>query len=73
MPGKNAIRLEGQIIGVLKKALLFRVELINGHTLLGHVANRRRREAAELKTGDRVNLEISPFDFSRGRIVLEQK
>lgn len=73
MPGKDAIRLEGTVIEVLKEAVLFRVELANGHRLLGHVSRRRRQEAAELKAGDKVNLEMSPFDFSKGRIVLEEK
>jgi len=58
---------------VLKEATLFRVELVNGHRLLGHVSRRRQREAGELKAGDKVNLEMSPFDFSKGRIVLEEK
>ena len=73
MPGENAIRLEGTVVEVLKEATLFRVELANGHRLLGHVSGRRRREAAELKPDDKVNLEMSPFDFSKGRIVLEEK
>ena len=73
MPGKDAIHLEGTVIEVLKEALLFRVELANGHRLLGHVSKRRRQEAAALKSGDRVDLEMSPFDFSKGRILLEEK
>lgn len=73
MPGEDAIRLEGTLIEVLREAMLFRVELANGHRLLGHVSQRRRQEAAELKPGDKVKLEMSPFDFSKGRIVLEQK
>ena len=73
MPGEDAIRLEGTVIEVLKEALLFRVELANGHRLLGHVSRRRQQEAAALKNGDRVNLEMSPFDFSKGRILLEEK
>ena len=73
MPGENAIRLEGTVIEVLREALLFRVELANGHRLLGHVSKRRQKEAAALKAGDKVSLEMSPFDFSKGRIVLEQK
>ena len=73
MPGKNAIRLEGTVVEVLKEAALFRVQLVNGHRLLGHVSSRRRLEAGALKPGDKVNLEMSPFDFSKGRIVLEEK
>jgi len=68
---EDVIRLEGTVVEVLKEATLFRVELVNGHRLLGHVSKRRRTEAGELKPGDKVNLEMSPFDFSKGRIVLE--
>jgi translation initiation factor IF-1 len=73
VPGEGSIRLEGAVIAVLKEAKLFRVALENGHCLLGHVAGRSRGEAAGLKAGDKVNLEMSPFDFSKGRIVLEEK
>ena len=72
MPGQDGIRLEGVVVEILKEAKLFRVELVNGHQLLGHVSARRQREAAGLKPGDKVNLEMSPFDFSKGRIVLEE-
>jgi len=61
------------VIEALQEARLFRVELSNGHRLLGHVPGRSREAAAELKPGDRVNLEMSPFDFSKGRIVIEEK
>ena len=72
MPGEDRIRLEGVVVEILKEAKLFRVELVNGHRLLGHVSARRQREAAALKPGDKVNLEMSPFDFSTGRIVWEE-
>ena len=73
VPGEDGIRLEGTVIEVLKEATLFRVELVNGHRLLGHVSARRRQEAAALQPGNKVTLEMSPFDFSKGRIVLEEK
>ena len=73
MQGPDAIYLEGTVIEVLREAKLFRVELVNGHRLLGHVSSRRCQEAAHLKAGDKVNLEMSPFDFSKGRVILEQK
>lgn len=73
MPGESAIRLEGTVVEVLREAKLFKVELRNGHRLLGHVSGRRRREAGELAPGDKVSLEMSAFDFSKGRIVLEEK
>jgi translation initiation factor IF-1 len=73
VPGEDAIRLEGTLIEVLREATLFRVELANGHRLLGHVSVRRREEAAALKPGDKVNLLMTSFDFSKGRIVLEER
>jgi translation initiation factor IF-1 len=72
MPGEDRIALEGTVVEVLG-ASLFCVALVNGHRLLGHVSRRGQLAAATLQAGDRVNLEMSPFDFSKGRIVLEQK
>ena len=73
MPGENAIRVEGTVVEILKESALFRVSLGNGHRLLGHISGRQRQAAMELAVGDRVELEMSPFDFSKGRIVLEEK
>lgn len=72
MSGEDVIRLEGTVVEVLKETL-FRVELANGYRLLGHISARRRHEVAGLKPGDKVKLQISPFDFSKARIILEQK
>lgn len=72
MPGENGIRLEGVVVEVLQETL-FRVELANGHQLLGYASRVGRHEATGLRVGFKVNLEMSPFDFSKGRIVLEQK
>jgi len=73
VPGENVIRLEGTVVEVLREAKLFRVELANGYRLLGHVPARRAQEAAALKSGDKVNLKMTPCDFSHGQIVLEEK
>ena len=73
MSGEDAIELEGTIVEVLKVAKLFRVELVNGHRLLGHVPAKWQQQAAALGAGDKVNLKMSPCDFSHGRIVLETK
>jgi translation initiation factor IF-1 len=73
MPGESAIRIEGTVIEVLKAALLFRVALTNGHRLLGHVSSRHRPMADDLGVGDKVSLEMSRFDFSKGRIILEER
>jgi translation initiation factor IF-1 len=48
---------------------LFSVELENGHTILAHIAGRLRRHHIRLVLGDRVELEISPYDLTKGRIV----
>lgn len=73
MPGEENIRLEGVVIAVMKEATLFQVELVNGHRLLGHVSARSRQAASAIVPGEKVNLEMSPFDFSKGRIVLEER
>ena len=73
MPGENGIDLEGTVVEVLKESKLFRVKLVNGHTLLGHVPAKWLERAAGLKPGDKVNLKMSPCDFSHGRIILETK
>lgn len=73
MPGKDGIDLEGSVIEVLKEGKLFQVVLVNGHRLLGHVPVRWRAQAAAIRPGDKVNLKVSPCDFSHGRIMLETK
>jgi large subunit ribosomal protein L36 len=62
VPGENVIRLEGTVVDVLKEATLFRVELVNGHRLLGHVSKRRHEEAAELKPGEFGNVALRFFE-----------
>ena len=73
MPGEDVIGLEGTVTEVLKEAKLFRVRLENGHQLLGHVSAKWQLEASAIKPGDKVNLKMSPCDFSHGRIDLETK
>jgi translation initiation factor IF-1 len=73
VPGEDAIHLEGTVVAVLREATLYRVELVNGHRLLGFVTAGRRSAATGIGCGDKVNLQMSPCDFSKGRIVLEEK
>jgi translation initiation factor IF-1 len=73
VPGQDGIRLQGTVLEVLRDATLYRVELANGHQLLGYVTAGRRQEAAALTPGHKVNLQMSPCDFSKGRIILEKK
>jgi translation initiation factor IF-1 len=70
MAGENAIKVEGVIIEALPNGT-YRVELANGHRLLAFVAGRARMRFARLSAGEKVALELSPYDLSEGRIVVE--
>ena len=69
---KEHIVLDGQIRGVLGEAA-FDVELPNGHGLVGFVVGRDRPAAGSLGAGDRVRLDMSPCDMSKGRILVERE
>ena len=69
MPREDAIAVEGTVIEVLGEGL-FQAELSNGHRLLAHSARRQRQQVAALACGDKVRLEMSPFDMSKGRILI---
>ena len=68
MAREDAIVIEGLVAAALGNSL-FRVQLANGHVVLSHSARRDRETAGILKLGDRVTLEMSPFDMTVGRIV----
>jgi translation initiation factor IF-1 len=70
MARDDAIHVEGAVVEVLPNGTCL-VELANGHRVLAHVAARARLGLARLAPGDRVELEMSPYDLSAGRIVLE--
>ena len=70
MSRPGAIEVEGIVVEVLRDKL-YRVRLPNGHKVLGHLA-KKDLPAAPLAAGRVVILEMSPFDFSRGRILLKQ-
>ena len=71
MPREDAIKVEGTVVEVLKETL-FRVELQNGHRLMAHVAGKARRQRIRLAPGDKVTVEMSPYDLSTGRITTDQ-
>jgi translation initiation factor IF-1 len=73
MAANNAFRVEGVVTAVLPQKGLYRVRLANGHELLAHLTGRARRDGVALAAGQTVNLEMSPFDLSVGRIRLEEK
>ncbi|MBA7519982.1 Translation initiation factor IF-1 [subsurface metagenome] len=72
MSRKDLIQTEGTIFETLPNAM-FRVELDNGHKVLAHVSGKMRMSYIKILPGDRVLLELSPYDLSRGRIVWRYK
>ncbi len=68
----DVIKIEGTIVEALPNAM-FRVELDNGHLILAHVSGRMRRNFIRLVPGDRVVVELSIYDLTKGRIVYRKK
>lgn len=69
---EDVIRVDGVVKETLPNAM-FRVEIEGGHIVLGHVSGKMRMNYIKILPGDRVALELSPYDLSRGRIVLRYK
>lgn len=69
---EGAIEVEGRIIEPLPNAM-FRVELDNGHKVLAHISGKMRQHYIRILPEDRVVVELSPYDLSRGRIVYRYK
>jgi len=72
MAKKKGIQVEGTVTETLPNAM-FRVELDNGHKVLAHVSGKMRMHFIRILTGDRVTVELSPYDLTRGRIVYRFK
>lgn len=72
MAKTDMITLEGTVNEVLPNAM-FRVKLETGPVILGHISGRMRQNKIQILTGDRVTLEMSPYDLSKGRIVYRDK
>ncbi|HHV61716.1 MAG TPA: translation initiation factor IF-1 [Firmicutes bacterium] len=72
MSKRDAIEVEGTVIEALPNAM-FRVELQNGHRVLAHVSGKMRVNFIRILPGDRVTVELSPYDLTRGRIVYRFK
>ena len=67
MSKEEAIQIEGTVVEALPNAM-FRVELENGHKILAHVAGKMRMHFIRILPGDKVTVELSPYDLTRGRI-----
>ncbi|RPI99799.1 MAG: translation initiation factor IF-1 [Deltaproteobacteria bacterium] len=72
MPKEEAITVEGRVLETLPNAM-FRVELENGHKVLAHISGKMRMHFIKILPGDKVTIELSPYDLSRGRIVFREK
>jgi len=72
MPKKEAIEVEGTVVEALPNAT-FRVELANGHKVLAHISGKIRVHYIRVLPGDRVLVELSPYDLGRGRITYRFK
>lgn len=68
----DAIAVEGRVIDALPNAM-FTVELENGHSVLGHLGGRMRKNYIRVLPGDRVVVELSPYDLTRGRITFRHR
>lgn len=68
MPKEEPISVEGTVVETLPNAM-FRVELPNGHRILAHISGKMRMHYIKILPGDKVKLEISPYDLTRGRII----
>lgn len=72
MAKEDAIEVEGKVIEPLPNAM-FRVELENGHRVLAHISGKMRMHFIKILPGDRVTVELSPYDLTRGRITYRAK
>lgn len=72
MAKEEAIRIDGTILETLPNAT-FRVELENGHKVLAHISGKMRMHFIKILPGDKVTVELSPYDLNRGRVVYRYK
>ena len=72
MPKEDAIEVVGKVLETLPNAM-FRVRLENGHKVLAHISGKMRMHFIKILPGDKVTVELSPYDLTRGRIVYRYK
>lgn len=72
MASDDAIEVNGMVVKVLP-ATMYRVRLENGHEVLAHISGKMRKFFIKIATGDKVTLEISPYDLTKGRIIYRHK
>ena len=72
MSKEDHIEMEGKVIETLPNTTL-RVELDNGHVVMAHISGKMRKHYIRILTGDRVKVEMTPYDLSKGRITFRQR
>ncbi|MDR9389480.1 MAG: translation initiation factor IF-1 [Wenzhouxiangella sp.] len=72
MAKDDHIEMEGKVLDSLPNTM-FRVELDNGHTITAHISGRMRKNYIRILTGDRVKVEMTPYDLTKGRITYRMK
>ena len=72
MSKDDVIEMEGKVIEALPNAM-FQVELLNGHRIMAHISGKMRMNFIRIYPGDKVTIELSPYDLTRGRITWRSK
>ncbi|MDH4284800.1 MAG: translation initiation factor IF-1 [Gallionellaceae bacterium] len=72
MAKEDVLQMQGEILESLPNAT-FRVKLENGHTVLGHISGKMRMHYIRILPGDKVTVEMTPYDLTKGRIVFRAK
>ena len=72
MSKQDVIEVEGTILEALPNAM-FQVQLVNGHTILAHISGKIRMNLIKILPGDKVTVELTPYDLNRGRITYRYK
>ena len=72
MAKEDVIEIEGTITDTLPNTM-FRVELENGHTITAHISGKMRKHYIRILTGDKVTVEMTPYDLSKGRITYRER
>lgn len=72
MAKEESIEMEGTVVDTLPNTM-FRVELENGHIITAHISGRMRKHYIRILTGDRVTVQLTPYDLSKGRIVYRSR
>lgn len=72
MPKEDQIEMEGTVVDTLPNTM-FRVELDNGHIITAHISGKMRKHYIRILTGDRVTVEMTPYDLTKGRITYRSR